>query len=143
VRADYQTAGRGKLERKWLMPPKQGVLLSIILREMPPGVQLMQLTLQVGWKLANRLRQITGLQIGIKEPNDLMVGGKKIAGILSEARWRGDEFLFAVVGVGINVNVMEFPEEIRETATSLALAAGREFDLDAVAQAVIEELRGL
>lgn len=143
VIADYQTAGRGKLDRKWLMPPKKGVLLSIILRDMPPGVAFASLTLQVGWRLANRLRAMTGLQIDVKQPNDLMFQGKKLGGILSEARWRGEELVFAVVGVGINVNVAEFPEELRESATSLALAAGREFEVEEIIQAVIEELRGI
>lgn len=141
VRADYQTAGRGKLDRKWLMPAWQGILLSVLYRDLPRDVPFSNLTLQVGWRLANRLREMTGLTIDVKQPNDLLIEGKKIAGILCEARWRGEEFLFAVVGVGINVNVKNFPDELKETATSLALAAGRDFSVDEIASAVLDELR--
>lgn len=143
VIAEYQTAGRGKLERKWHMPAGQGILLSILMRDMPPGVPFLQLTLQVGYRIAAVLRERAGLDIIVKQPNDLMFEGKKLGGVLSEARWRGDEFQFAVVGIGINVNVMEFPEEIRGTATSLALAAGREFDIEELTQAVIKSLRSM
>lgn len=143
VVARYQTAGRGKLSAKWLMPPGEGILLSILLRRMPGGVPFGQLTLQMGYTIAEFLRARTGLTIDIKEPNDLMIGGRKLAGILSEARWRGDEMLHAVVGVGINVNVREFPEEIRERACSLAQAAGREFDVEELAKGLIEHIRSL
>ena len=137
----FQTHGRGKLERRWLMPPGQGILMSILYREMPQGVQFTQLTLRLGWSLANFLRGLTGLEIDVKKPNDLMIDGKKLVGILSEARWRGNQMLYAVVGIGINVNVTEFPDEIRETATSLALAAGREFDVEELTRALIDHLR--
>lgn len=143
VCAGYQTAGRGQFERKWHMPEGQGVLLSVLYRQMPPGVEFTTLTLQVGRTMAELLGRIGGVRIDIKEPNDLMIEGRKLGGILSEARWRGDQFLYAVVGIGINVNVMEFPEEIRETACSLAMKAGRTFEVEEVLQAVLGKLRNL
>lgn len=143
VCAEYQTAGRGQFQRRWVMPAGQGVLLSVLYRQMPPGVEFTTLTLQVGRVMAELLGQIGGVTIGIKEPNDLIIDGRKLAGILSEARWRGDQFLYAVVGIGINVNVRDFPEELRETACSLAQAAGRDFDVEEVLQAVLRRLRNL
>jgi len=141
--ADYQTGGRGQFERKWHMAAGEGVLMSFIYREMPPGVEFTTLTLQVARVLAECLGELMGTTVDIKAPNDLMVGGKKLAGILSEARWRGDQMLHAVVGIGVNVNVKEFPEEISETACSMYQAAGKEFDVREVATAMIGRLRDL
>ncbi len=143
VVADYQTAGRGKLQSPWYMPAGTGVALSVLYREMPPGVEFSLLTLHVGRRLRERLQKLTGLKIDVKEPNDLLIDGKKVAGILSEARWRGQNLLLAVVGVGVNVNVREFPEELASTASSLALVAGRDFDVEEIAEGLIAELRAL
>jgi BirA family transcriptional regulator, biotin operon repressor / biotin---[acetyl-CoA-carboxylase] ligase len=143
VCAGYQTAGRGQFERRWHMPEGQGVLLSVLYRQMPQGVEFTTLTLQVGRVMAELLGELSGLRVGVKEPNDLIIEGKKLGGILSEARWRADQFLYAVVGIGINVNVLDFPDEISETACSLAQRAGRTFDVEEVLQAVLHRLRNL
>ena len=139
----YQTAGRGKLESRWLMPRGEGVLLSILLRRPPEDVAFPMLTLRAGQSIAELLRRLTSLPIEVKHPNDLIIGGRKLAGILSEARWLGETLQFAVVGVGINVNVSEFPEEIRPTATSLAIEAGKSFDVGEITDALIIRLRTL
>lgn len=141
--ADYQTGGRGQFERKWHMAAGEGVLMSLIYREMPPGVEFTTLTLQVARAMAECLGGLVGVTIDIKAPNDLTIGGKKLAGILSEARWRGDQFLHAVVGIGVNVNVREFPPEIAETACSMVQATGHEFDVREVALAMLVRLRNL
>ncbi len=141
VVAKFQTAGRGQPGRQWWMPENAGVLLSVLLRSLPQGAAFDQLTLRVGWEMAQALKQFAGVAIGIKEPNDLMIEGKKVGGILCEARWREDQLLYAVIGVGVNVNVLEFPDELRPTATSLALVAGKSFDPDALADFLIQTLR--
>lgn len=141
--AEYQSAGRGQFERRWVMPRGEGVLMTMVFREMPPGVEFTTLTLQVARAMAELLGKTGGIEVSIKEPNDLMVGSKKLAGILSEARWRGDKMLYAVVGIGVNVNVSEFPEELCEIACSLALESGKRFDVAAVEEAMIERLKGL
>lgn len=143
VCAGFQTAGRGQFERKWHMPEGEGVLLSVLYRQMPPGVEFTTLTLQVGRVMAELLSEMGDVRVGVKDPNDLIIDGRKLGGILSEARWRADQFLYAVVGIGINVNVTEFPQELRETACSLAQAAGRTFDVEEVLQAVLGRLRNL
>jgi BirA family biotin operon repressor/biotin-[acetyl-CoA-carboxylase] ligase len=143
VTADFQTAGRGQFERKWHMPEGEGVLLSVLYRQMPTGVEFTTLTLQVGRVMADLLTRISGVRVDVKEPNDLMIDGQKLGGILSEARWRADQFLYAVVGIGINVNVTEFPSELQASACSLALKTGRRFDVEEIRQAVLERLRNL
>lgn len=137
----FQTAGRGKLDAKWFMPAGEGALLSVLMRRMPPGIEFATLTLRSGWVLAQMLSRTTGAKVDVKKPNDLMIDGKKLGGILSEARWRGEEMLFAVIGVGINVNVSEFPADLRDRSTSLAIETGREHDVEAVSLDVIECLR--
>ena len=143
VVARYQTQGRGKLASRWVMPRGEGVLLSILLRRVPESMAFTQLTLQVGWRLAQLLRELTGLAVEVKKPNDLMIEGLKLAGILSEARWRGEKMLYAVVGVGINVNVQSFPDELTATACSLSQVAGKPFNVEEITRAVIECLRGM
>jgi len=143
VMADYQTAGRGQPGHHWWMSARQGILLSVLFRKLPGGIEFSDLTLHVGYRLAQAIEDSTGLSIQIKLPNDLMIQGKKVGGVLGEARWRGDELVCVVIGVGINVNVTEFPEELSGSAVSLAKAAGRQFDLDAISTTIIATLRGL
>ncbi len=125
------------------MPAGKGVLVSVLLRELPAGLEFTTLTVHVGWKLAALLAKAAGLQIDVKLPNDLMIQGRKVGGILCEARWRGEELICVVVGVGINVNVTDFPAELQNVATSLAMAAAREFDLPSLRSDMIECLRQL
>ncbi len=141
--ARYQTAGRGKLQSRWHMPPGEGVLVSVLLREVPAATGFVGLTLEVGRRLAERLGRATGRRVDVRSPNDLLIDGRKVGGILCEARWRGDRLLYVVVGVGINVNVLEFPAEISARATSLRLAVGREFDVEALTRDVIDCVRDL
>ena len=141
VVARYQTAGRGQRGRTWIMPRDQGVLLSILYQQLPHGVTFPELTLKAAQVLAELLQEITGLQLEIKEPNDLLIDGKKVGGILSEAAWRGEVLECAVLGVGINVNVAVFPDELRDTACSLAQASGRRFDIEELSREVIRRLR--
>lgn len=141
--AEFQTAGRGKPGSEWWMPPGAGVLLSVLLRQVPATIPFESMSVEIGRRLADRIRELTGLPVQVKPPNDLLVGGKKFSGILCEARWRGDRLEWVVVGVGIDVNVREFPEELRATATSLALAAGRDLDVETVAMAALDVIRSL
>lgn len=143
VLADFQTEGRGQPGRQWWMPEGEGILLSLIIRSLPPGTPFEELTLRVGYEIAQFLHRETGLAIAIKPPNDLHIKGMKVGGVLCEARWTDDALQCAVIGVGINVNVANFPPELRETATSLALAAERQFDRKALALKLVDALRGM
>ena len=127
VFAERQTAGRGQYGRRWESAPHQGLWFSILLRPaltLPESPQLTSLLADV---VAETLTEQTGCVATIKPPNDIYVAGRKVAGILVEGRIENDGGYVAVAGIGINVNQTgdDFPEELRATAASLAMATGR------------------
>ena len=129
VLAEEQTAGRGRLGHSWYAPAKSGIWMSLILRPPIPLVHASQLTLVASIGVARALSDTTGLSLSIKWPNDLLIGDKKVCGILTELRGEQDRVDYIVLGIGINVNIVtdQWPEELRERATSLAIASGRKF----------------
>jgi BirA family transcriptional regulator, biotin operon repressor / biotin---[acetyl-CoA-carboxylase] ligase len=122
--AEEQTEGRGRLGRAWHAPPGTSVLVSLLLEPPVASDRLPELTPLAGEACAEAIAAVTGLAPTIKPPNDVLVGGRKVAGILAEARDGR-----VVLGVGINVNVAadELPADTKTPAGSLSLAAGREF----------------
>ena len=122
VVADHQAAGRGRWARTWLSPPGRALMFSLVLRPAANVVPL--LTTALGVAVAEAVENAAGLDCGLKWPNDVVVGGKKTAGILVEGRSSGDGVEAVAAGVGINVSwpVEEMPEEIRAGATSLVSA---------------------
>jgi len=124
VLAEEQTAGRGRLKRAWLSP-KGSIALSIILH--PTPAQLPSLIMVASLAVAHCIEKVSGLETQIKWPNDVLIKGKKACGILIESDVRGSAVDYAVIGIGINVNLLpaDFPE-IAATATSLAQELGRE-----------------
>jgi len=126
VIAESQSSGKGRLGKKWISP-SGGVWMTIILRPDIPPRQAPQLTLVTGVAVAETLSKECGLDVGIKWPNDILIGNKKVSGILTEAI-TNQELDFVVVGIGIDLNVDldSFPPELREGATSLK----RELDRD-------------
>ncbi|HBO69788.1 MAG TPA: biotin--[acetyl-CoA-carboxylase] ligase [Deltaproteobacteria bacterium] len=127
--ADSQTAGRGRLGSRWESPPGVNLYLSLLLR--PPFEPPMapRLTLVAAVALASTVEEATGLPVFLKWPNDLFLGGRKTAGILAEMSSDLDRLRHVVIGVGLNVNAeaADFPEELRRTATSLRGETGRSF----------------
>lgn len=122
VVADYQSEGKGRLGRRWLAPAGSSLLLSLILRpDADPGY-LGLIGLGAGVALCRQLAGM-GVEAALKWPNDVMLQTRKVAGILSEAAGGA-----LVVGVGVNVNVAAFPDDLACEATSLMLQAGRSFD---------------
>lgn len=128
VVADRQTAGKGRRGRSWTSPAGTGIFMSLILKPAIKPEHASMLTLVAALATAKALEQETGLKPMIKWPNDLVVNKKKVTGILTEMSADVEQIHYVVVGVGINVNMTEFPEEIRETATSLRLETGHEVD---------------
>ncbi|TES84245.1 MAG: biotin--[acetyl-CoA-carboxylase] ligase [Dehalococcoidia bacterium] len=124
ILAEEQTAGRGRLKRAWLSP-KGSIALSIILH--PTPAQLPSLIMVASLAVAHCIEKVSGLETQIKWPNDVLIKGKKACGILIESDVRGSAVDYAVIGIGINVNLLpaDFPE-IAATATSLAQELGRE-----------------
>ena len=135
--AEFQSAGRGRLGRSWEVPEGTSVMMSILLRpEFEPQYAPM-LTLVMGMAVAKAVGNL-GFDVSIKWPNDVVVSRKKICGILTEMGVREGKIDYAVIGVGINVNIREFPEEMADKATSLYLEGGREFDRSQVPGLVME-----
>ncbi len=135
--AESQTKGRGQFGRKWSSAEGLGLWFSVLLRPRWSPVMLPQMTPLVAVTVADTLAGVSGLDVRIKPPNDLLCNGKKLAGILSEAR-TGRE-VFVVVGVGLNVNHarVDFPLELQTGATSLALETGRSWKREPLARAVL------
>lgn len=126
VIAEKQTAGRGRRGRGWESPSGSSIYMTILLRPELEPTHAPMLTLVMAMAVAEAIRQETTLEARIKWPNDVVVNGKKVVGILTEMSTEIDYINHVVIGVGINVNTPEFPEEISETATSLALETGQQ-----------------
>lgn len=125
VVADRQDAGRGRRGKSWASPAGTSVYMSLLLKpEIKPGSAAM-LTLIAGLSVARAIREYAGISPQIKWPNDIVINGKKVCGILAELSTEIEQIHYVVVGIGINVRNREFPEEIAPIATSLVLE-GRE-----------------
>ncbi len=128
VIADSQTQGRGRMHRIWHSPAGSNIYTSFILRPHLPPEAAPQISLVAGVAVAETLTQYCPGKIELKWPNDVLVKGKKICGILAQMKTVAEDVDFVVVGIGINVNIREnqFPAEILEIATSLSLETGQE-----------------
>ena len=131
--ADHQTAGRGRLGRTWAAPPGASLLASVLLRPHLPPDSLHLVTAAVALAASDACRSGAGVEPGLKWPNDLLVGDRKLAGVLAEADLGSAGGPAVVVGIGINVNWPDpLPEELEAIATSLDRAAGRPVDREAL-----------
>ena len=135
--AEFQSAGRGRLGRSWEVPEGTSVMMSILLRPKFEPQYAPTLTLVMGMSVAKAVKNL-GFDVSIKWPNDVVVSHKKICGILTEMGVRDGKIDYAVIGVGINVNIREFPEEMADKATSLYLESGKEFDRSQIPGLVME-----
>ena len=135
--AEFQSAGRGRLGRSWEVPEGTSVMMSILLRPKFEPQYAPTLTLVMGMAVAKAVKTL-GFDVSIKWPNDVVVSHKKICGILTEMGVRDGKIDYAVIGVGINVNIREFPEEMADKATSLYLESGKEFDRSQIPGLVME-----
>lgn len=135
--AEEQTEGRGRLGRRWYAPPRSSILCSVVLRPSVPGDRLPELSVVAGEACAEAIASATGLAAELKFPNDVLIGGRKVAGILAEAN-EGR----VVLGIGINVNVpeAELPREVRLPATSLLAETGSPVDRAELLAALLERL---
>jgi BirA family biotin operon repressor/biotin-[acetyl-CoA-carboxylase] ligase len=128
VVTDHQTAGRGRLARRWEAPPGCCLLLSLLFRPPLAAHQVQRLTMACGLAVAEAIEATTGLAVGLKWPNDVLIGGAKVAGILTELELQGSRVAAAVVGIGLNVNLdpEALPGGLLVPATSLSKALGRQ-----------------
>jgi BirA family biotin operon repressor/biotin-[acetyl-CoA-carboxylase] ligase len=126
VVADAQTAGRGRHGRTWASPPGAGLYMSIVMRPAPTALGL--LTIAAGVALADGIQAATGLQPQLKWPNDVYMGGRKLAGILAEAGSSSAGMPHVIVGCGINLMPAAYPADVAARATSIESELGRPID---------------
>lgn len=142
VFAESQTKGRGRLGRKWMSPPRKGLWFSVLLRPSMRPATVTQLTIAACTALFRAIRLQTGLTPEIKWPNDILIGGKKVAGILTELSAELDKVKYVILGMGVDVNLGagEFPPELRKLATSLKIETGQRQDRAGLAIKILREL---
>ena len=133
-----QTAGRGRRGRSWSSPKGSSLYLSLLLRPDLPPQNASSLTLVMGMSVAEALRKDPGLDVRIKWPNDIVISGRKVCGILTEMSAAMTKIEYVIIGVGINVNLTEFPDEIRDMATSVALETGEQIPRARIAAQVLK-----
>ena len=125
VAAESQTGGKGRRGRPWSAPRGVGIWMSLLLRPDIHPADASMITLISALAVADGIREVSGLDSVIKWPNDVVVSGKKVCGILTEMSSEIDHVNYVVPGIGINVNTESFPEDIRQVATSIYLETGR------------------
>jgi BirA family biotin operon repressor/biotin-[acetyl-CoA-carboxylase] ligase len=141
VTARHQEAGRGRRGHEWWDAPGQSLLASVLLRPAGPVTTAPQLSLVGGLAVADALAAVAAVPARIRWPNDLLVDGRKVCGILAEASSDGAGRLHHVIlGIGVNLAQTAFPVTLADRATSLRLVTGRAFEADPVLAAVLEQL---
>lgn len=142
VFAESQTKGRGRLGRRWISPARAGLWFSVLLRPALRPHETTQLTVASATALVCAIEGETNLRPEIKWPNDILIRGKKLAGILTELNAELDRVKYVILGVGVdvNLNLSEFPPEIRKLATSLKIESGRPVSRADLAIRILREL---
>jgi len=127
VLADFQTSGRGRLGRKWIAPARSSLLLSVVFRPKLAPAELQWVTMLCGLAVVDAVRSETGIEAGLKWPNDVVCNGAKLGGILAEATVTGDRVDCCIIGLGLNVNLNpdQLPPGLAMPATSLSNVLGR------------------
>ena len=141
VVADQQTAGRGRLGRSWASERGTGLYCSLVLRPRLPAVEAPVVTLALGLAVGRALHRVCGVACDLRWPNDVLLRGRKCCGILTEMTAAGDHVRHIIAGIGVNVNQEAFPEELRETATSLRIETGCEYSREALLGEILAEVQ--
>ncbi|MDH5159917.1 biotin--[acetyl-CoA-carboxylase] ligase [Heyndrickxia oleronia] len=142
VVAEEQTNGRGRLTRHWHSPKFTGIWMSIVLRPKLPPFKAPQFTLITAVAVVQAIEQLCDLQPEIKWPNDILIKGKKVTGILTELQADSDKIHSIIIGIGINVNQTreDFPEELHSVATSIAIENGGKLSRSKLIQQILANL---
>lgn len=142
VLSEFQTQGRGRLGRTWLSPGGKGILMSVLLRPKLRPPEATRLTVLGATAVARAIERCASLRPQIKWPNDVMLDGQKVAGILTEMSAELDQVRYLVLGIGLNANQTkdDLPLELRGASTSVRLKSGEKLNRADLAAAVIEEL---
>lgn len=139
VVAEAQTAGRGRHGRGWVSEPGSGLWFSLLLRPQFPPDRASMVTLVAAMAVTKGIRRITGQSVMIKWPNDVVLDGKKVCGILTELNARMEHINYMVVGIGINIHKQQFPPELLEKATALEQEQALQVDRTRLLEGVLEE----
>ena len=141
VIAEEQSAGKGRLGKYWVSPRGKGIWMSIMLKPDIMPADAPKLTIVAAYAVANALWSCCGLEARVKWPNDIVAGGKKLCGILTEMSAEEDEIKYVVIGIGINANleVDDFGPEVSSIATSVSIEKGRNISRKALVASVLEE----
>lgn len=142
VFAESQKKGRGRLGRQWLSPARKGLWFSVLLRPDLRPQAATQLTVAAATALARAIRRQTSLTPEIKWPNDILLRGRKVAGILTELSAELDHVRYVVIGIGVDVNLTnaDLPVDLRKTATSLRIESGQSVSRPELAATILREL---
>ncbi|MBP1994765.1 biotin--[acetyl-CoA-carboxylase] ligase [Paenibacillus eucommiae] len=145
VIAEQQTSGKGRMGRKWYSPRGKGIWMSLVLTPKIPLFYTPQLTLLTAVALCRTLRQLCAIDIGIKWPNDLLIAGKKVSGILLEISGEDERLRHIIAGIGIsaNLNVQDFPQELRPIASSLLIETSAPVSREAIILAFLKQFEEL
>lgn len=138
--AEQQTGGKGRLGRSWDLPARQGICMSLLLRPKISPYEVPRITLLAGLAVCRAIRALTPCPAMIKWPNDVIIGRKKVCGILTEMTAETERVDFVATGIGINVNNPSFPEQLHQKATSLYLETGEKYSRTALLRQVLYEL---
>ncbi|MDD2559041.1 MAG: biotin--[acetyl-CoA-carboxylase] ligase [Desulfuromonadaceae bacterium] len=142
VVAECQTSGRGRMGRKWSSPPGVNVYTSVILRPTLALSEATQLTFLAAVAVARAIEKVCAVKVSVKWPNDILLNGKKIAGLLNELNAETEGIHYLVLGIGVNLNMEkeQFPPDLRYPATSILLETGQRVDRVAFIQALFVEI---
>jgi BirA family biotin operon repressor/biotin-[acetyl-CoA-carboxylase] ligase len=140
VVAEEQTAGRGRAGRSWITPPGTALAFSLVLRPPLPAERAVRLVMLAGLAACEALELVAGLHAVLKWPNDVLLSGKKVAGILVETALDGERLSYAVLGLGMNVSAAPPPEGVDFPATSVQAEAGHEIDRLRLLRAILARL---
>ncbi|WP_026694849.1 biotin--[acetyl-CoA-carboxylase] ligase [Peribacillus kribbensis] len=145
VLADEQTEGKGRLLRSWHSAKGKGIWMSLIIKPNIPMQKAPQLTLLSAVAIVQAIEEVTPLSPSIKWPNDILINGKKVTGILTELQAEADRIHSVIIGIGINVNqtLDDFPDEIRKTASSLSIEAASPFSRTILIQSFLKKFEVL
>ena len=141
VLTDRQIAGRGRMGRCWLHDAEDGIAMSLLLRPKMPTTALPMMTLAAALAVHSALDTVAGIRAEIKWPNDILYQGKKICGILTEGVIDGEN-TYAVLGIGMNVNQTEIPDELSDTAVSLRMITGKTFLREELIAGIVNAFSG-
>lgn len=128
ILADEQTAGKGRFQRKWFSPRYAALYFSLVLKRIKKIENLPFINLISALSISDAIEKLTNLRTDLKWPNDIYINKKKVSGILIESIFKTNELNGVIIGIGVNLNVKEFPDELKSKATSLFLEMNKEID---------------